>query len=73
MRTIGQNVRALRQERGWSTCKLAAESGVPSGSICKYENDKMLPGVLNAIALADAFSISLDELVGRRWKNDWSR
>lgn len=66
MRTIGQNIRALRQERGWSTHKLAAESGVPSGSICKYENDKMLPGVLNAIALADAFSISLDELVGRR-------
>lgn len=43
-------------------CKI---TGIPSSLMSEYINGKKSPAILNAIAIADAFNVSLDRLVGR--------
>jgi transcriptional regulator with XRE-family HTH domain len=37
--TIGEQIRAARDARGWTTTRLAEEAGVSIGLISKIEND----------------------------------
>lgn len=54
----------LRKEKGWSQVELANESGVSREMISKYERGQAIPSVDAAKKIADAFSVSLDYLVG---------
>tara|TARA_R110002072_G_scaffold301172_1_gene480405 strand:- start:2461 stop:2799 length:339 start_codon:yes stop_codon:yes gene_type:complete len=54
----------LRKEKGWSQSDLANESGVSREMISKYERGLAIPSVDAAKKIADAFSVSLDYLVG---------
>ena len=62
---IGEQLRALREERGWKREKVAGESGVSLGTIARFENGRY-PQVENLIQIADCLEVSLDELVGRK-------
>ena len=53
------------QGHGYSQPYLANETGLTQAQLSAYENGKSLPSLLAAIAIADAFDISLDYLVGR--------
>lgn len=58
-----QHVR--RQGYGASQPDIAKETGISQHQLSLYENEKALPSLMAAIALADMFDVSLDYLVGR--------
>ena len=67
--TIGESIRKERKQRGWTQADLSAKADLPVITISMYENGRFLPSALSLIALADAFGISLDKLVGRKVAN----
>ena len=67
--TIGQAMRTVREEKGYSRQKLVNKSKVPLYSIVAWERDKCIPNVLSMIDIADALGVSLDELVGRKMED----
>ena len=61
---FGNNLRAERSRRRWTQYDLANESGVPQPSIKCYELAENVPSVEAACKLADAFGMTVDDLVG---------
>ncbi len=62
---IGETLRALRAQRGWSLSELASASAVPASTISKIENGLMHPSLVHAINLAAALEANLGFLTGR--------
>ena len=62
---LGKNIYALRRERGVTQEELAAELGVTAAAVSKWEKGNTLPDVLMVCAIADHFSVTTDELLGR--------
>lgn len=66
---LAQQIKKYRNKLNWSQQKLAGESGLSIGQIQSMEIGRIAePGKSVLIKLADAFGISLDELVGRKHK-----
>jgi transcriptional regulator with XRE-family HTH domain len=63
--TLGQRLRLLRNERGFSIAGLAAQAGVPASTISKIENGLLNPSLVHAINLASALEANLGFLVDR--------
>jgi transcriptional regulator with XRE-family HTH domain len=63
--TIGQSIRKARKAKKLTQKKLEAKAGLSRQSIGRWEQDRVCPNVINAISMADALGITLDELVGR--------
>jgi transcriptional regulator with XRE-family HTH domain len=61
--TLGQRIKEIRQQKGYSTTELANEVGVTRAMIVRYESDKADPRVLTATCIADVLGVSLDYLV----------
>lgn len=53
------------QSRNIKQAELSRMSGIDTGLMSMYANGKRIPTLTNAIAIADALQISLDELAGR--------
>lgn len=68
--TIGQSIRCHRKARRMTQGKLASRIGVKQCYISWWETNRIFPSIFNAISLADAFGITLDELVGRKEKTN---
>lgn len=49
---------------------LCKRTGIPSSLMANYYSGKKSPALSNAIVIADAFGISLDELVGKTQHGD---
>ncbi|MHB1610185.1 MAG: substrate-binding domain-containing protein [Sulfobacillus sp.] len=62
---IGQKILNLRQQRHWSQQQLADKVGISRQSLIAIEHDRSRIHLDLAAALADAFSIGLDELTDR--------
>ena len=62
-RAVAANLRALRAARGWSLDRLAQRSGVSKGVLVTLEADRGNPSLTTLCRLADAFAVSLTELV----------
>lgn len=60
----GKIIVSLRNKHNWSQTDLANKSGVSRVMIGKYEREEAVPSIDAAKKIADAFSISLDYLVG---------
>lgn len=61
---LGEQVRFLRQGKGWSQGKLAEESGVPKAYISDLENGEAgKPNIQYAYSIAVALDVTLDELL----------
>lgn len=71
--TIGESIRKARKAKGWTLQKLAEKSGVCFATIWYWERDKSTPSIILLICIADALEISLDELVGRKVKENGSK
>ena len=64
---IEKQLKGLRKKAGWSQQKLAEEAGVSYNTITKIEQGAAtMPTIQTMIKIADAFGVSLDELVGRK-------
>jgi len=65
---LAKRLKELRKKSGWSQQKLAEKSGLSYNTITKIEQGAAtMPTIQTMIRIADAFGISLDELVGRRY------
>ena len=60
-----KNLKKLRNFHGISQQQLANVVGVSQQSINKYENQNVEPDISTLIKIADCFSTTLDNLVGR--------
>ena len=64
---LEQRLKQLRKKAGWSQQSLAEKAGLSYNVITKIEQGvAKKPTIQTMIKLADAFKISLDELVNRR-------
>ena len=61
---IGDSIHAHRKRAGLTQRKLGELARIGISNISSYENGK-IPCLHNAIAIADALRVSLDDLIGR--------
>lgn len=62
---LGHNIRVFRQRANMSQSSLAGILRVTPQAVSKWERGIALPDIELLIPLADIFSVSLDELLGR--------
>ncbi|MDD5079748.1 MAG: helix-turn-helix transcriptional regulator [Candidatus Omnitrophica bacterium] len=63
---LSKRLKDLRKEAGWSQQKLAEKAGLSFNVITKIEQGAAKsPSIHTIIKLADALSISIDDLLGR--------
>lgn len=55
----------LTGERGWTYYDVAKLTGMSPSTLYKYYHSYCMPGVDTLAALADAFDMTMDELIGR--------
>jgi transcriptional regulator with XRE-family HTH domain len=61
---LGERVRGLRRERGWTIEILAERSGVSRAMISKLERGEKNPTLVVAAKVAEGLGVSLSRLVG---------
>jgi len=61
---LGERVRVLRRERGWTLELLAERSGVSRAMISKLERGEKNPTLVVAARVAEGLGVSLSQLVG---------
>lgn len=59
---IGERIKTLRKEHGWSQGELADKAGADARQVSRYENGRITPSLDAAMRLAEAFNVSLDYL-----------
>ena len=60
---LGERLKQLRRERGWSQADLAAKLGADAGQISRYENGHMTPSAEAVAKLAEVLDVSADYLL----------
>jgi transcriptional regulator with XRE-family HTH domain len=60
--TFGRKLLHLRARVGVSREVVAVRVGISNSSLTRYENDKVLPGLFTARAIADYYGVTLDWL-----------
>lgn len=60
---IGERIRRLRKERGWTQTDLAERVGCSRRAIVYYERDGKYPPAPIAAAMASAFGIAMESLM----------
>lgn len=63
--TFGKKISELRKSAGLSQEQFGEMFGVSRQSVSKWESDQTMPELATIIRIADFFSISVDELLGR--------
>lgn len=61
---IGEKIAELRKSRSMTQENLAAEIGVSSQAISKWENGTNMPDIMLLPIIADVFGVTVDELYG---------
>jgi transcriptional regulator with XRE-family HTH domain len=61
---LGERIRALRRERGWTLEVLAGRSGVSRAMISKLERGEKNPTLVVAAKVAEGLGVGLSQLVG---------
>ncbi len=65
-KTFGRRFKVCRVIAGYDTLGEASKAtGLSKGSLSDYENDKRLPLLPAIAAMADAYDVSVDFLLGR--------
>ncbi|MFN8609179.1 MAG: helix-turn-helix transcriptional regulator [Vulcanimicrobiota bacterium] len=60
----GHRIRQLRKERKWTQQELGAKAGVNYHNLPRYESGKLEPGAKTLQRFADAFEVTMEELLG---------
>lgn len=61
-RTIGENVRRLRRDKGWTQTELAEKAGIRLVHVNRIETGKSSPSAEVLFALADSLGVGADSL-----------
>ena len=61
--SLGEKIRAMRQQASLSQEQLAEKLNVSRQAITKQETGKGIPDIANLIAISDEFDLSLDQLI----------
>lgn len=61
--SLGNKIKQLRQEKGWSQDELAFHATIDGRQVSRYENSKVTPSVDVVVKLAKAFDVSVDHLL----------
>lgn len=61
--TLGERVKRLRTDRGWSQAQLGQKLGIHQKQVSGYERDIHVPATDLLVRLAEALDVSLDYLV----------
>lgn len=61
--TLGQKIRSLRKSRGLSRNNLSKMTDCGASLLGAWENNKYQPNIYNTKKLAEAFEITVDELL----------
>jgi len=64
MANIGKTIRTMRMSRGMSQAELAVRIGKKRSAVGNYENGTREPDLDTIEALADAFNVSMTDLLG---------
>ena len=64
MSTMGQIIKKLRKEHGFTQEELAERIGVTYQAVSKWENDTGMPDISQIVPLASVFDVSTDVLFG---------
>lgn len=65
MTTIGQKIRLERQRFGMSMQQLADAAGITRATVFDLERGKCMPKLATAVEIADAFGLTVSELIGQ--------
>ncbi len=69
-KTLASNIKKYRQKSGLSQDQLARKAGIPYSTFLKIESGYTLnPSIQAVLSIADALSVSIDELLGRKAKS----
>lgn len=67
---LGERIKELRKEAGWSQGELAERVGTDARQVSRYENGRITPSLDVLVRIAEVLNISIDYLVvegiGRR-------
>jgi transcriptional regulator with XRE-family HTH domain len=63
MSTLGERIKARRQELGWTQDQLATKAGISNGFLSDVENGKRSVSADNLNEIAQVLSLSLDYLM----------
>ena len=61
--SLGEKIRAMRQQASLSQEQLAEKLNVSRQAITKWETGKGIPDIANQSAISDEFDLSLDQLI----------
>ena len=64
MATMGERIKQLRKENGWTQTELAAKLDVTKGTVSTWETDSRRPGYDKLAQLCDLFDRSLSYVTG---------
>lgn len=64
MKTLGENIKALRKGHGWTQVELAQKVGVTQVSVTAYETNRKRPTLDKIRRIAKLFSVDINELLG---------
>jgi transcriptional regulator with XRE-family HTH domain len=60
---LGDRIRQLRKEAGWSQAELGDKIGTDSQRVSRYETGKITPSLDAIVRIAEALNISIDHLL----------
>lgn len=60
---LGERVKQLRKEAGWSQGDLGGRIGTDSQRVSRYENGRITPSVDALVRIAEALDVSIDYLL----------
>lgn len=68
MRDYGKELKYQRESNNYSQSEVAKRTGIKQQNISRWENNQAVPSIEHCEMLADFYGISLDELIGRDYK-----
>lgn len=60
---LGDRIRELRKEHGWSQAELAVKIDVDASRISRYEGGHITPSADALVRIAETFDVSIDHLL----------
>ena len=60
---LGERIKQLRKEAGWSQGDLGGRIGTDSQRVSRYENGRITPSVDALVRIAEALDVSIDYLL----------
>ena len=60
---IGDNLLSLRKAKGKTQEEVASSIGITRQALSKWENNESMPDIINCVALAEYYGVTVDNLI----------